>query len=42
MPQAMLEPTILVFERVETVHALDCWATVIGSGFIKMGNLSIS
>jgi hypothetical protein len=31
MPQVGLEPTIPVFERAKTVHALDRAATVIGS-----------
>jgi hypothetical protein len=31
MPQVGFEPTISVFERVKTVHALDRAATVIGS-----------
>jgi hypothetical protein len=31
MPQVGFEPTILVFERVKTVHTLDRAATVIGS-----------
>jgi hypothetical protein len=30
MPQVGFEPTIPVFERVKTVHALDRAATVIG------------
>jgi hypothetical protein len=30
MPSVGFEPTILVFERVKTVHALDRAATVIG------------
>jgi hypothetical protein len=30
MPQVGFEPTIPVFERAKTVHALDCAATVIG------------
>jgi hypothetical protein len=30
MPQVGLEPTIPVFERAKTVHALDRAATVIG------------
>jgi beta-lactamase regulating signal transducer with metallopeptidase domain len=30
MPQMGFEPTIPVFERTKTVHALDCTATVIG------------
>jgi uncharacterized membrane protein len=30
MPQAGFEPTIPVFERAKTVHALDGAATVIG------------
>jgi hypothetical protein len=32
MPRVGLEPTILVLERVKTVHALDLAVTVIGSG----------
>jgi hypothetical protein len=31
MPRVAFEPTITVFERAETVHALDSAATVIGS-----------
>jgi hypothetical protein len=31
MPQMGLEPTIRVFERAKTVHALDSAATVIGN-----------
>jgi hypothetical protein len=31
MPRAGLKPTIAVFERAKTVHALDHGATVIGS-----------
>jgi hypothetical protein len=31
MPQVEFEPTIPVFERAKTVHALDRAATVIGS-----------
>jgi hypothetical protein len=30
MPRVGFEPTIPVFERAKTVHALDCAATVIG------------
>jgi hypothetical protein len=30
MPQVGFEPTIPVFERAKTVHALDRTATVIG------------
>jgi hypothetical protein len=30
MPSVGFEPTIPVFERAKTVHALDCAATVIG------------
>jgi hypothetical protein len=30
MPQVGLEPTIPVFERAKTVHALDRTTTVIG------------
>jgi hypothetical protein len=30
MPQVGLEPMITVFEWVNTVHAFDCVATVIG------------
>jgi hypothetical protein len=30
MPQVGFEPTILVFKRAKTVHALDRAATVIG------------
>jgi hypothetical protein len=30
MPWMRFEPTIPVFERVKTVHALDCATTVIG------------
>jgi hypothetical protein len=31
MPRAGFEPTILVFERAKTVHALDRAATLIGT-----------
>jgi hypothetical protein len=31
MPRVGLEPTIPVFKRTKTVHALDCAVTVIGS-----------
>jgi hypothetical protein len=31
MPWVGFEPTIRVFERAETVHALDLAATVIGT-----------
>jgi hypothetical protein len=31
MPQVRFEPTITVFERAKTVHALDRAATVIGT-----------
>jgi hypothetical protein len=30
MPRVGVEPTIKVFERAKTVHALDCAATVMG------------
>jgi hypothetical protein len=30
MPQVGFEPTIPVFERSKTIHALDCAANVIG------------
>jgi hypothetical protein len=30
------EPTITVFERAKTVHALDCAATVIGNIIMMM------
>jgi hypothetical protein len=30
MPQVGFEPTVLVFERAKTVHALDRVVTVIG------------
>jgi hypothetical protein len=45
MPQVGFEPTIPVFERAKTVHALDRAATVIGalvSPFIKSIDLSTS
>jgi hypothetical protein len=32
MPRVGFEPTIPVFERAKTVHALDHAATVIGKG----------
>jgi hypothetical protein len=32
----MFEPTIALFERVKTVHALDRAATVIGDGKDKL------
>jgi hypothetical protein len=35
MPWVGFEPTILVFEQAKTVHALDCAATVIGTGRIN-------
>jgi hypothetical protein len=31
MPQVAFEPTIPVFERAKTIHALDRAATVIGN-----------
>jgi hypothetical protein len=31
MPRVGCEPTIAVFERTKTVHAVDCAATVTGS-----------
>jgi hypothetical protein len=34
MPQVEFEPTIPVFDRAKTVHALDRAATVIGNGTI--------
>jgi hypothetical protein len=34
MPRVGFEPTILVFERAKTVHALDRAATVIGKTLI--------
>jgi hypothetical protein len=34
MPRVGFEPTIPVFERAKTVHALDCAATVIGGFWI--------
>jgi hypothetical protein len=37
MPQVGLEPTILVFERVKTVRALDSTATPIGTRILPMG-----
>jgi hypothetical protein len=37
MPRVGLEPTIPVFERAKTVHALDSAATVIGDFFILRG-----
>jgi rRNA maturation endonuclease Nob1 len=43
MPQVGLTPTILVFEQVKTVHALDRSATVIGLvciGIIKLVQLN--
>jgi hypothetical protein len=38
MPQVGLEPTIPVFERAKTVHALDSAATVIGLQFTAAHN----
>jgi hypothetical protein len=35
MPRVECEPTILVFERVKTVYALDLVANVIG--FMRLG-----
>jgi hypothetical protein len=35
MPRVGFEPTIPVFERAKTVHALDRAATVIGYNFIQ-------
>jgi hypothetical protein len=36
MPLVGLEPTIPVFERAKTVHALDRTATVIGDGDVSI------
>jgi hypothetical protein len=35
MPRVGFEPTIPVFERAKTIHALDRTATVIGSTYIN-------
>jgi hypothetical protein len=35
MPQVIFEPTIPVFERAKTVHALDREDTLIGKGSAK-------
>jgi hypothetical protein len=37
MIQVEFEPTIPVFERAKTVHALDCAATVIGTFVVEAG-----
>jgi hypothetical protein len=36
MPRVGFEPTIPVFERAKTVHALDGAATVIGEGITQL------
>jgi hypothetical protein len=38
MPQVGFEPTIPVFERAKTVHALDCEATVIV--YLSLGDIN--
>jgi hypothetical protein len=40
MLQVGFEPTISVFERAKTVHALDCVATGIGAEFTTSSNIS--
>jgi hypothetical protein len=42
MPGLGFEPTIPVFERAKTVHALDCAATVIGTTLNRMVNNELS
>jgi hypothetical protein len=42
MPRMEFEPTIPVFERVRTVHALDRAATVIGQKYITGYNITVS
>jgi hypothetical protein len=39
MPRVGFEPTIPVFERAKTVHALDRAATVIGNAFNGVRNM---
>jgi hypothetical protein len=41
MPRVGFEPTIPVFERAKTVHALDGAATEIGSGKIDWTTVEI-
>jgi hypothetical protein len=41
MPGFGFEPTIPVFERANTVHALDCAATVMGDIFTRIINYSV-
>jgi hypothetical protein len=36
MPQMGFEPTIPMFERAKTVHALDCVASVIGTKYMYL------
>jgi hypothetical protein len=40
MPRVGFEPTIAVFERAKTVHALDSAATVIGENIIHTTQIS--
>jgi hypothetical protein len=39
MPRVGFEPTVPVFERAKTVHALDRAAAVFGKGFPRPGNI---
>jgi hypothetical protein len=39
MPRVGFEPTIPMFERSKTVHALDREATAIGSHFLHYNNI---
>jgi hypothetical protein len=39
MPRVGFEPTIPVFERAKTVHALDSAATVIGNDHAKVNKI---
>jgi hypothetical protein len=41
MRRVGFEPTIPVFERVKTVHALDRAATVIGTSELYQANLFV-
>jgi hypothetical protein len=41
MTRVGFEPTILVFERTKTVHALDREATVIGKFDVLLGRNSV-
>jgi hypothetical protein len=37
-----LEPTIPVFERAKTFHALDCTATVVGTAVLVLGKFVLT